>query len=69
MRPKKLTISAFGPYADKTEIDFSGLKQNLFLICYLPQPSLVKLQWENLERVLLKLLPLPRPSVLILKTC
>ena len=23
MRPKKLTISAFGPYADKTEIDFS----------------------------------------------
>ena len=23
MRPEKLTISAFGPYADKTEIDFS----------------------------------------------
>ena len=25
MRPEKLTISAFGPYADKTEIDFSKL--------------------------------------------
>ena len=25
MRPEKLTISAFGPYADKTEIDFSRL--------------------------------------------
>ena len=25
MRPEKLTISAFGPYAGKTEIDFSKL--------------------------------------------
>lgn len=25
MRPEKLIISAFGPYADKTEIDFSKL--------------------------------------------
>ena len=25
MRPEKLTISAFGPYADKTEIDFSKI--------------------------------------------
>ena len=35
----------------------------------LPQPSLVRLQWENLERVLLKLLLLPRPLALISKTC
>lgn len=33
MRPKKLTISAFGPYAGKTEIDFSMLgERGLFLI-------------------------------------
>ena len=33
MRPKKLTISAFGPYADKTEIDFSKLGEGgLYLI-------------------------------------
>lgn len=33
MRPLKLTISAFGPYADKQVIDFSELKnKNIFLI-------------------------------------
>ncbi len=33
MRPEKLTISAFGPYAGKTEIDFSRLgDRGLFLI-------------------------------------
>lgn len=33
MRPLKLTISAFGPYADKQVIDFSNLKnKNIFLI-------------------------------------
>ena len=33
MRPEKLTISAFGPYADKTEIDFSKLGEGgLYLI-------------------------------------
>ena len=33
MRPQKLTISAFGPYAGKTEIDFSRLgDRGLFLI-------------------------------------
>lgn len=33
MRPEKLTVSAFGPYAGKTEIDFSGLgNRGLFLI-------------------------------------
>ena len=33
MRPEKLTISAFGPYADRTEIDFSRLGDGgLYLI-------------------------------------
>ena len=33
MRPLKLTISAFGPYAGKTELDFSELGENgLYLI-------------------------------------
>ncbi|MBT3233039.1 MAG: SMC family ATPase [Calditrichaeota bacterium] len=33
MRPLKLTISAFGPYADKLELDFTCLEgKNLFLI-------------------------------------
>ena len=32
MRPQKLTMQAFGSYGKKTEIDFSGLKQNLFLV-------------------------------------
>ena len=33
MRPEKLTISAFGPYADKVEIDFSRLGEGgLYLI-------------------------------------
>ncbi len=33
MRPEKLVISAFGPYADKTEIDFEKLgKEGLYLI-------------------------------------
>lgn len=33
MKPEKLIISAFGPYADKTEIDFSKLGQDgLYLI-------------------------------------
>lgn len=33
MRPEKLTISAFGPYADRTEIDFSRLGEGgLYLI-------------------------------------
>lgn len=34
MRPLKLIMSAFGPYADKTEIDFDKLgKIGLYLIC------------------------------------
>lgn len=32
MRPLTLTMSAFGSYAGKTEIDFSGQEQGLFLI-------------------------------------
>ncbi len=32
MRPIKLTMQAFGSYGKKTELDFSGLRQNLFLI-------------------------------------
>lgn len=31
MRPEKLTISAFGPYADKTEIDFQNLEKADFI--------------------------------------
>lgn len=34
MRPTKLTISAFGPYAGKTTIDFNQLgSQGLYLVC------------------------------------
>ena len=34
MRPLKLTISAFGPFADKTEIDFESFgKSGVYLIC------------------------------------
>ena len=32
MKPLKLKMQAFGSYGKKTEIDFSGLKQNLFLV-------------------------------------
>ncbi len=32
MKPQKLTISAFGSYAGKTEIDFTGEQQGIFLI-------------------------------------
>ena len=32
MRPEKLTISAFGPYAEKTEIDFGKLGSGIYLI-------------------------------------
>ena len=32
MRPRKLVMSAFGSYAGKTEIDFTGQKSGLFLI-------------------------------------
>lgn len=32
MRPLKLTISAFGPYAKKQEIDFSVLNEQIFVI-------------------------------------
>jgi exonuclease SbcC len=32
MTPVKLTMQAFGSYGKKTEIDFSKLNQNLFLI-------------------------------------
>ena len=32
MRPQKLIMQAFGSYGKKTEIDFSVLKQNLFLV-------------------------------------
>ena len=33
MKPEKLIISAFGPYAGKTEVDFTQLgSQGLFLI-------------------------------------
>lgn len=32
MKPKKLVMSAFGSYAEKTEIDFSRQKSGLFLI-------------------------------------
>ena len=34
MRPLKLTLSAFGPYADKTEIDFEALgTAGVYLVC------------------------------------
>lgn len=34
MRPEKLTLQAFGPYAGKTELDFSQLgTAGLYLIC------------------------------------
>ncbi len=34
MRPLKLTVSAFGPYADRTEIDMESLGTNgIYLIC------------------------------------
>lgn len=32
MKPQKLTMQAFGSYGKKTKIDFSRLKQNLFLV-------------------------------------
>ena len=32
MRPLKLTLSAFGPYASKVEIDFEQFGNNVFLI-------------------------------------
>lgn len=32
MKPQRLTISAFGSYAGKTEIDFTGEQQGIFLI-------------------------------------
>ena len=32
MRPLKLTMTAFGPYAEKTEIDFQELNQGVYLI-------------------------------------
>ncbi len=34
MRPVKLTMQAFGPYAGRTEIDFDALgTRGLYLIC------------------------------------
>ena len=34
MRPVKLILNAFGPFADKTEIDFSLFGEDgLFLVC------------------------------------
>ena len=32
MRPIRLTMTAFGSYADTTEIPFSDLKNGLFLV-------------------------------------
>ena len=32
MKPKKLVISAFGPYADRMELDFDRLGGGLYLI-------------------------------------
>ena len=32
MKPQQLTISAFGSYAGRTEIDFAGEQQGIFLI-------------------------------------
>ena len=32
MRPKRLTMSAFGPYVEETTIDFTQLGRGLFLI-------------------------------------
>ena len=37
MRPTKLTMSAFGPYADVTEIDFASLgSSGVYLVCGAP---------------------------------
>lgn len=33
MRPLQLTMTAFGPYAEKTRIDFRKLDQGVYLIC------------------------------------
>lgn len=32
MRPKKLTLSAWGPYADEQIVDFDGISDGLFLL-------------------------------------
>lgn len=32
MKPIKLTMTAFGPYADRTEIDFGSMGKGLFII-------------------------------------
>ena len=32
MRPIKLTMTAFGPYADKTVVDFDKIGNGLFLV-------------------------------------
>ena len=32
MRPLKLTMTAFGPYAEKTVVDFQKLNQGVYLI-------------------------------------
>ena len=36
MKPLRLTMRAFGPYADKTTIDFTELNQGVYFneICY-----------------------------------
>lgn len=36
MKPKKLVISAFGPYADRMELDFDRLGGGLYLITGTP---------------------------------
>ncbi|MBE5945291.1 MAG: hypothetical protein E7258_10335, partial [Lachnospiraceae bacterium] len=32
MRPRRLTMEAFGPFAQKESVDFDKLKNGLFLI-------------------------------------
>ena len=42
MKPLKLTMSAFGSYAGKNVIDFTGQQQGIFLITGEKRPFLMR---------------------------